>query len=470
MTLLYMLKVTASDEPFLPKLRHLSINLSKHLEMRYFPYLQHQDTLVSALQSRWNVESGSVIRQAYAKHVRLNFGNMWQKIGFAYDNSSKTKSSGIRELDKVIKQKYHNGLYIEAYNQQLPIHGRRDSRPTSWLKRLRTTNEPPSEDEADYVHNTVLRAIQDDTDNVDARLAELQSAANALVQERNQLVRYANSFKSLLYPIRRLPPELLMEIFQHACAHTSRDDSFYHTSSRWAIPHVCRNGVASHYPARPFWSSIYAFLRRTSPAIPALDAMLHRSGTRPLTVRLVTLTYSDDLNVLDFFGRIRAQSWRWRSLEIDYSAALATAETNIHVEIYLPSPLSEFQKTGFSQYPNLRTLVLRHTSIMELDLPWPQITTLIITEAFRGDLMSYIRALRSVRLCRYFRSISLLISDDLPAIRGQSFMVPLLALKRLDLAVGHVINHLILPQLEEVRLGVDHPADYDIERHYWLAL
>ncbi|KAF9004422.1 hypothetical protein BDZ89DRAFT_1080587 [Hymenopellis radicata] len=59
MTLLYMLKVTASDEPFLPKLRHLSINLSKHLEMRYFPYLQHQDTLVSALQSRWNVESGS---------------------------------------------------------------------------------------------------------------------------------------------------------------------------------------------------------------------------------------------------------------------------------------------------------------------------------------------------------------------------------------------------------------------------
>ncbi|KAF9026741.1 hypothetical protein BDZ89DRAFT_922930, partial [Hymenopellis radicata] len=96
-------------------------------------------------------------------------------------------------------------------------------------------------------------AIQDDTDNVDARLAELQSAANALVQERNQLVRYANSFKSLLSPIRRLPPELLMEIFQHACAHTSRDDSFYHTSSRWAIPHVCREWRRVALSCPPFW-------------------------------------------------------------------------------------------------------------------------------------------------------------------------------------------------------------------------
>ncbi|KAF9018410.1 hypothetical protein BDZ89DRAFT_1140019 [Hymenopellis radicata] len=57
MTLVSMLQVT--NPPFLPKLRHLSINLSKHLERRYFPYLEKQDELVKALQSRWNVGSGS---------------------------------------------------------------------------------------------------------------------------------------------------------------------------------------------------------------------------------------------------------------------------------------------------------------------------------------------------------------------------------------------------------------------------
>ncbi|KAF9026709.1 hypothetical protein BDZ89DRAFT_927383, partial [Hymenopellis radicata] len=121
------------------------------------------------------------------------------------------------------------------------------------------TNERPSEGEADYVH-TVLRSIQDDTDNVDARLVELQSAVNALMQERNKLLEYADSFKLLLSPTRRLPPELLMEIFQHACAYALTypgNHSFHRTKSHWVIPQVCREWRRVALSCPPLWSSIH---------------------------------------------------------------------------------------------------------------------------------------------------------------------------------------------------------------------
>ncbi|KAF9026742.1 hypothetical protein BDZ89DRAFT_1134623 [Hymenopellis radicata] len=55
MSFLSLLHVQSSaDLPFLPKLCHLSIGLSKHLDRIYFPYLERHDDLVKALQSRWN--------------------------------------------------------------------------------------------------------------------------------------------------------------------------------------------------------------------------------------------------------------------------------------------------------------------------------------------------------------------------------------------------------------------------------
>ncbi|KAF9018411.1 hypothetical protein BDZ89DRAFT_350718 [Hymenopellis radicata] len=186
---------------------------------------------------------------------------------------------------------------------------------THHLHRLRTTNEPPSEDEADYVHNTVLCAIQDDTDNVDARLVELQSAANALIQERNRLVQYANGFKLLLSPIRRLPPELLMEIFQHACARHGWLHFFHRAHMHWVIPQVCRKWRTIALSCPPLWSSIVAVLRPTFPPTSTLDAILHRSGTHPINIRvLVGDNHYDDPHVRDLIAPIRAHSSRWRSL------------------------------------------------------------------------------------------------------------------------------------------------------------
>ncbi|KAF9026762.1 hypothetical protein BDZ89DRAFT_1134643 [Hymenopellis radicata] len=89
MTLVSMLQVT--NPPFLPKLRHLSINLSKHLDRRYFPYLEKQDKLVKALQSRWNVGSGSGVE----KLRMFRFGIFAQRL----DDKDSAPSDSPLELD-----------------------------------------------------------------------------------------------------------------------------------------------------------------------------------------------------------------------------------------------------------------------------------------------------------------------------------------------------------------------------------
>ncbi|KAF8913370.1 hypothetical protein CPB85DRAFT_1171372, partial [Mucidula mucida] len=99
-------------------------------------------------------------------------------------------------------------------------------------------------------------AIHDDTNQVIARVAELQSAVTALLEERNQLVQCANNFQSLLSPIRRFPPELLMVIFQHACAESVWGIDAFNVDlkqTRWMIPHVCREWRRVALSCPPLW-------------------------------------------------------------------------------------------------------------------------------------------------------------------------------------------------------------------------
>ncbi|KAF9026708.1 hypothetical protein BDZ89DRAFT_1067371 [Hymenopellis radicata] len=200
--------------------------------------------------------------------------------------------------------------------------------------------------------------------------------------------------------------------------------------------------------------------------------MLHRSGTRPLTVRIYEYgNHVNDRHVRDFLERIRAQSWRWRALQINvpYTGFKDTLEIlrgsyplldrlDIELSSYSSAPATEFQRTGFSQYPNLKTVVLQNPLILEMDFPWAQITTLIITECFKGDLMSYSKAFRQ---CPSLQTLQVDFSARHPTLEDVSLVVPLLALKSLNTASNTVINLLEVPQLEDARLGVDYPRNHD---------
>ncbi|KAF8178878.1 hypothetical protein K438DRAFT_1604334, partial [Mycena galopus ATCC 62051] len=62
------------------------------------------------------------------------------------------------------------------------------------------------------IHETPAELVRYDTE-----IKRLQTVLNGLVSDRAMLEDYADGCQSLFTPVRRLPPELLVEIFE-ACA------------------------------------------------------------------------------------------------------------------------------------------------------------------------------------------------------------------------------------------------------------
>ncbi len=218
-------------------------------------------------------------------------------------------------------------------------------------------------------------------------------------------------------------------------------------------------------------------LQSDFPNTSALDAVLSRSGTNPLHVRiLVGNDDYEDPHIRDSMARLRAHSSRWRSLEttLENDAAELTFDIlhdsyplldrlDIFVERSFSYTSPDLQKIRSSQYPILRTVSLQDSLVFEMDLPWAQLTTLIITKDFSGGLMSYNKALRQCPALQTLQ-VGFLSHLELLGLRqDESPLVTLPALKNLDTAFEFPFKHLIVPRLEEAHLGVDNPTRDDQE-------
>ncbi|THU78881.1 hypothetical protein K435DRAFT_603695, partial [Dendrothele bispora CBS 962.96] len=70
----------------------------------------------------------------------------------------------------------------------------------------------------DQVHvNSLLHDAEKDLDDYDTEIAQLETAISILKHKRARLEGHIAKFRSLLSPIRRLPPEILSLIFILRC-------------------------------------------------------------------------------------------------------------------------------------------------------------------------------------------------------------------------------------------------------------
>ncbi|KAF7291134.1 F-box domain-containing protein [Mycena indigotica] len=74
------------------------------------------------------------------------------------------------------------------------------------------TNYCPTDDEFSHIQKLIEEPLKS-LHQLDARIFDLQKALNALLAERDTITSFIESHKSLLAPIRRLPVEVLQEIF-----------------------------------------------------------------------------------------------------------------------------------------------------------------------------------------------------------------------------------------------------------------
>ncbi|KAJ7055213.1 hypothetical protein C8F01DRAFT_994541, partial [Mycena amicta] len=117
----------------------------------------------------------------------------------------------------------------------LPLNGAPND-----LHTLITTNVPPTEAQARMVHN-LLPGVLAEARELDEQYATLQNALAALSLARTQKHKAVTGLQGVISPIRRIPSEILGEIFGHCVqeCHRKRISTLEGESAVSVLARVC---------------------------------------------------------------------------------------------------------------------------------------------------------------------------------------------------------------------------------------
>lgn len=162
------------------------------------------------------------------------------------------------------------------------------------------------------------------------RIAELLNELGILTMTRQKMKRDLADWKVILHPVRRIPLEILQEIFL-ACMDDMPETSWQHMYTSlnvrehtpWRLAQVCRQWrmAAIKYPR--LWSHIQISIpeafkfdsRKSKNWAAALGAQIHRSASDPLTISITSLTPIPCSDTL--FRVLIPTAPRWKSLAMN---------------------------------------------------------------------------------------------------------------------------------------------------------
>ncbi|KAJ7646492.1 hypothetical protein FB45DRAFT_890599 [Roridomyces roridus] len=217
---------------------------------------------------------------------------------------------------------------------------------------------------------------------------------------RAELLQSILAHKSIVAPVRRLPNELLVEIFKLAAR-----DAFRHPWSLpwsqppWTLPRVCRRWAAVSLGTASLWSRVLLNLDvvGVGQGTIMMTELLHkRSESTPLKLQICEYYEGETRGVLDV---LLAHCERWQYVHLYLTGGssmlfeIATIrgrlpilnKLKIDAELYPDDPesLAEFRDI-FATAPNLTAVyAMFEDSESELcrppfEFPWSQLTTLSI--------------------------------------------------------------------------------------------
>ncbi|KAJ7656026.1 hypothetical protein DFH06DRAFT_1473762 [Mycena polygramma] len=189
----------------------------------------------------------------------------------------------------------------------------------SSIQHLMRSNNPPSDVEIPVLHNFTANARRR-VEALDGRIGILKAAMERLTSERDNLAGQVEQCRHVLSPIRRVPPELICEIFSWTlpCTRSVADSTVTHAP--WYLGHISRpwRETALGFPS--LWTSISIFHARKYPhekvsPLAMVETQLIRSSNAPLGVDITWLVEipSDAIPLLE---AILSHSNRWESFRL----------------------------------------------------------------------------------------------------------------------------------------------------------
>ncbi|KAJ7628275.1 hypothetical protein DFH06DRAFT_1480655 [Mycena polygramma] len=183
------------------------------------------------------------------------------------------------------------------------------------LTRLLSTNDPPLDADRSLIRDLFIK----DSLRVDA----LNIHIGMLIAERDVITDRLQKYPVVLATVRRVPPELIGEIFSWVLPGEKRASGAVVERPPWHLGHISRSwsDIARGLPT--LWSSIDVYHSRHFPHFPHTNAsplamvetQLTRSANAPLYINF--RWWIDEDEAVPFLGALLPHSDRWKSLHFE---------------------------------------------------------------------------------------------------------------------------------------------------------
>ncbi|KAH9487421.1 hypothetical protein JR316_0001496 [Psilocybe cubensis] len=298
---------------------------------------------------------------------------------------------------------------------------------------------------------------------IDDDIRRLQALVDEIRQQKASLDETIHEHYLLLTPFRRLPDDILTEIFcwtlpdMHNALMSSSEPPLllgrvcsrwrslaYHTPRLWSTLHVplpvppSHNGLTYWMPSEAFQQLSVDFEGKFRRHCQAVVDWLNRSGSRPLSLSINprdSVSHTHQQYFRPYLEILLAFSDRWHKLEIsipstECSSLIASIPASsvpklryLHLKFSRRSAHENvWARSGILKTPTLRVLYLSGFPfrLSGLEMNWSQVTHLILSDnsnaIARQKRVSLEEAYRIFSLCKNLQHVTLDIIDTPDAV------------------------------------------------------
>ncbi|KAJ7498103.1 hypothetical protein B0H11DRAFT_1998689 [Mycena galericulata] len=321
--------------------------------------------------------------------------------------------------------------------------------------KLMNTNEPPDSPEQAYIRNIVSKTGPH-LACLDEEISRLKGQLQQLEQERATLFDYDRQNTAILSPLRRIPPEVLREIFSWTLS-SNLDEVINVKASPWVLTHINRRWRAVAISSASLWSLIYIdYSKECVYPLAMIEVQVQRA--RMLKIHFYGDQKEESSYQIEMFNFLSQHSGRWEDLSLGLTNDLVPhltalrgrlstlrrlwvqwdgSQSQIGVDSIkcFQTAYSLLDVGAFSEYRFVPTLLPLHNHITryDFDAPWNK----------HAELLKSLPNLVEARIRVSF-------DDDPWPDPGET--ITLLCLWRLYVPQAQVLNYLTAPALREIVL------------------
>ncbi|KAJ7359325.1 hypothetical protein DFH08DRAFT_408404 [Mycena albidolilacea] len=344
----------------------------------------------------------------------------------------------------------------------------------SRFSRRLSTNYIPSDEEIDFIRIELVSHIQE-LARIDERIRELSA-------QRDRIQAYIDSHKALISHPRRLPVDILREIFI-ACLPANRNAVMSAREAPLLLGRICSAWRTIALSTPRLWASLHApldyILEKESRKLAVIE-WLQRSGAAPMSLSVCFERGSRSLSSLSawseglsLFKSLAAESaTRWCHLDlIDFlngQDQLAEISTPALESLEFSGRVSSLRNFNVAKVPSLRAITLHSNDwyehidefILEMPLGWSRLThfTLVCYRHGHHSGISLRNVIVLLGRCPQLISFQVSLSEaniETPPQLSDLILLPYLQtfiMTKSSLgaqSLGYLIDHVSMPQLRQ---------------------